>query len=529
MILCSLNLEKSSILFGNKVPPDLKKEIKQALGITKKGGMGVYLGLPEKICGSKKQAFAFIQERLHNRINSWSAKLLSKGGKEVLLKSVAQALPTYVMSCFLLPQDIIRKLTSAISRFWWSTKDNNRGLHWIAWAKICTPKDQGRLGFRDFKNFNLALLAKQLWRLIQYPNSLFARVLKGRYFRNSNPIDVTKASNPSYVWRSLMAAQRLLKAGLRKTIGTGQTTLVWVDPWILTTPARPAIPCGFSFNLSLRVSDLCDAATKEWNPELLQELIDPNDIPLIRSLKLMSSPRTIGYCWNLTSTGIYSVKTGYALAMELSEPSNLQQVPEPSIKALQAKVWKIKTCKKIQHFIWQSISRCLPVCNSLVDHHCCTERHCPRCGTKEETPNHLLFGCPLSIQTWALADIPHSPGIFPCSSIYNNLNHVIWRTNIYAIPDSISAKVPWLLWYIWKARNDKAFNGKDVSPLETVQLAQAEAESWYTAQTVEQSQEEAPEDPPPHPPTSAPHDPDPNCALDASWHKDDGFLAEEWS
>lgn len=71
---------------------------------------------------------------------------------------------------------------------------------------ICTPQAKGGLGFRDFKNFNLALLAKQVWRLIQYPNSLLARVLKGRYFRLSNPIDVNKASNPSYVWRSLMAA-----------------------------------------------------------------------------------------------------------------------------------------------------------------------------------------------------------------------------------------------------------------------------------------------------------------------------------
>ncbi|XP_013738880.1 uncharacterized protein LOC106441631 [Brassica napus] len=120
-----LNVDKSSILFGNKVPTDTKAAIKQTLGITKEGGMGVYLGLPEKICGSKKQAFAFIQERLQNRINSWSAKLLSKGGKEVLIKSVAQELPTYVMSCFLLPQEIIRKLTSAISRFWWSTKNEN--------------------------------------------------------------------------------------------------------------------------------------------------------------------------------------------------------------------------------------------------------------------------------------------------------------------------------------------------------------------------------------------------------------------
>lgn len=138
-----LIVDKSSILFGNKVPPDIKTEIKQVLGIVKEGGMGVY---QKKICGSKKQVFAFIQERLHDRINSWSAKLLSKGGKEVLIKSVAQALPTYVMSCLLLPQEIIRKLTSAISRFWWSTKNNNRGLHWIAWKKICTPKESSTSG-----------------------------------------------------------------------------------------------------------------------------------------------------------------------------------------------------------------------------------------------------------------------------------------------------------------------------------------------------------------------------------------------
>lgn len=145
-----LNVNKSSILFGSKVPPDIKSELKRSLGISKEGGMGVYLGLPEKICGSKKQAFAFIQDRLLNRINSWSGKLLSKGGKEVLIKSVAQALPTYVMSCFLLPLEITRKLTSAISRFWWSTKQDNKGLHWIAWKSICTPLEKGGLGFRDF-------------------------------------------------------------------------------------------------------------------------------------------------------------------------------------------------------------------------------------------------------------------------------------------------------------------------------------------------------------------------------------------
>lgn len=186
----------------------------------------MYLGLPEKICGSKKQVFSFVQERLNDRANSWSGKLLSKGGKEFQIKSIAQAVPSYVMSCYLLPQGITQNLTSAVSRYWWCTKHNNRGLHWIAWDKICIPLECGGLGFRNFRDFNLALLAKQMWRLLKFPHSLLARVLKGRYYRNSNPLDIGNAHNPSYRWQSILAPRPILQQGLRKRIGNGQDTKV---------------------------------------------------------------------------------------------------------------------------------------------------------------------------------------------------------------------------------------------------------------------------------------------------------------
>ena len=80
----------------------------------------MYLGMSEKICGSKKQVFSFVQEIMNGRINSWPGKLLSKGGKEVHIKSVSQAVPTYVMSCYLLTRDICNKLSAAVARFWWS-------------------------------------------------------------------------------------------------------------------------------------------------------------------------------------------------------------------------------------------------------------------------------------------------------------------------------------------------------------------------------------------------------------------------
>lgn len=75
---------------------------------------------------------------------------------------------------------------------------------WLSWDKLCKPKVFGGMGFRSFSDFNKALLAKQLWRIIQYPDSLLSRVLKGRYFKNDDVMNARLGCNPSYIWRSLL-------------------------------------------------------------------------------------------------------------------------------------------------------------------------------------------------------------------------------------------------------------------------------------------------------------------------------------
>lgn len=78
---------------------------------------------------SRKQVFQLIQERISKKMKNWKTKLLSEAGKEVMLKSVIQALPVYSMSCFKLPKGVCNEITKSMARFWWS-KDGKKGkLH----------------------------------------------------------------------------------------------------------------------------------------------------------------------------------------------------------------------------------------------------------------------------------------------------------------------------------------------------------------------------------------------------------------
>lgn len=79
--------------------------------------MGTYLGIPEDISGSKFYLFVFLKDKLDHRINGWSRRWLGKGGKEILIKTIALALPTYVMSTVLLPLEICDKLVVSLHAF----------------------------------------------------------------------------------------------------------------------------------------------------------------------------------------------------------------------------------------------------------------------------------------------------------------------------------------------------------------------------------------------------------------------------
>lgn len=174
-----INFEKSSMVFSAGVAEERRDQIASILGVKVVAKLDKYLGMPSVIGQSKQQIFRVIRERIWKRINGWGEKTLSKAGNEVLIKAVLQAIPSYIMSCFALPGYLIDSIESAIRSFWWGDGEKKK-LAWVAWSQLCKPKSKGGFGFRDLRSFNLALLAKQGWRLITHQDSLMARVFKAR-------------------------------------------------------------------------------------------------------------------------------------------------------------------------------------------------------------------------------------------------------------------------------------------------------------------------------------------------------------
>ena len=126
-----INFQKSSISFSRNMPSDLKEAICSYLQVPMTENHGKYLGLPSIVGKNKKTIFSFIKDRVWQRIQNWKSRMLSKARKEVLLKSVVQSIPSYVMSVFLLPLNLCAELERMMNSFWWGNNDDNhRGIHW---------------------------------------------------------------------------------------------------------------------------------------------------------------------------------------------------------------------------------------------------------------------------------------------------------------------------------------------------------------------------------------------------------------
>lgn len=109
--------------------------------------------------------FGFIKEGVSKRIQGRHNKSISRAGKSVLTKNVAQYIPLYYMSCFILPKSLCQEVERMLNRYWWSSDTTQgRGVKWHSWDHMSMSKDMGGMGFTSLQGYNIALVRKHVWK-----------------------------------------------------------------------------------------------------------------------------------------------------------------------------------------------------------------------------------------------------------------------------------------------------------------------------------------------------------------------------
>ncbi|KAM6564495.1 hypothetical protein CsatB_024493 [Cannabis sativa] len=403
-----------------------------------------YLGLPSFSGRDKTRLFSGITDKIWKLLSSWKEQLFSAGGKEVLLKAVVQAIPTYAMSCFRLPATLCHQIESMMANFWWGSTASGNAIHWKNWNSLCKAKVQGGLGFRNFIDFNQALLAKQAWRLLESPNSLLSRILHHRYFLHGSLLSAGLGNCPSLTWRSIVWGKELLVKGLRWRVGTGTQINCKTDPWL---PGHTDFT-PFSFigtDSSLQVADLINSH-RQWDFSAVAANFGQADIDRILSIPLSIFPKADILIWNGTNTGCYSVKSGYYFANSLAEQQDTGS--SNTYEHWWSKFWKLQLPSKLRIFVWKVFHNVLPVASELNRRHIAASPYCPLCKLQQETIPHALFLCSRAKEVWKISNLNLNFKLAASSSAEEFLLYVSGHTSTLEFEQFLT-----LCWSIWFERN----------------------------------------------------------------------------
>ena len=326
----------------------MKVRIQAILGVPAIRQYEQYLGLPALVGRAKKQSFIYIKERVWKKLQGWKEKLLSQAGREVLIKSVIQAIPTYTMSCFKLPKGLIKELEILKRKFWWGYNGGYRKIHWVKWDRLCEAKEFGGIGFKEIKKFNDALLAKQVWRMINNPDSLCHRVFKARFFPNYSILEARDSNVGSYAWKSILSARDVIRRGMVWRVGTRERVRIKEDRWLPEKANGLVISPLTQVATETKVSSLIDQDQVRWNEEVVRNLFLPHEVDLILAIPLSLRRPPDRIAWKHTPSGMFTTSNAYKLIVSCESRSNAGSLSVESHKKFWRWLWQLRMLNKIK-------------------------------------------------------------------------------------------------------------------------------------------------------------------------------------
>jgi hypothetical protein len=197
-----INFHKSELFcFGET--KDRTEEYVQLFGCKEGEFPFRYLGIPMSPKRLSNRDWRVVEERFQKKLSSWKGKMLSAGGRLVLINSVLSSLPMYMMSFFKIPKGVLEKLGYYRSRFFWQCDEHKKKYRLAKWSILHKPRSVGGMGIIDLDIQNKCLLSKWIFKLIN-EDGLCQQVLKKKYLKGKTLSHVERKKGDSHFRAGLM-------------------------------------------------------------------------------------------------------------------------------------------------------------------------------------------------------------------------------------------------------------------------------------------------------------------------------------
>lgn len=328
---------------------------------------------------------------------------------------------------------------------------------------------------KALRKFNLALLGKQAWRIIQYPNSLIARIFKARYFPNSTFLEAKIGNCPSFVWRSIWETQPIIYKGVRWRVGNGKSINIWTQPWVpntadgkLQTEIIPQLEDTTVASL-LKVDDM------KWEEEILYDLFEQGDVERILNIPLSNRDTPDYLYWGWDEKGDYSVRSCY----RAQQAAHIQ-----TEEAKWTSMWKLKILPKVKNMLWRACTDCLPTAEALWKKFVPCRLECIHNDADMESTLHIFAECGVARACFRVAKLNIQLEGFTLNiQLEGFTDFKEWfGHNLSSLCTEKQIMLAMLCWALWEARNQKIWNNINLTPRAIVEGARSLWTSWSEAQ-----------------------------------------------
>ncbi|CAN0853040.1 Putative ribonuclease H protein At1g65750, partial [Linum grandiflorum] len=316
------------------------------------------------------------------------------------------------------------------------------------------------------------------------PDALVSRVFKAKYFPRGDFLSAGLGNRPSYVWRSIHAAQMVVGEGCRWRLGDGRSVKVFSEPW-LREEQNCYLDTVPSLQLNdLTVHDLLVPNLRIWDEHLLTLLFCDRDIQAIRS---MPPPADVEVddvrIWRFEKRGEYSVRSAYRVAKDRDYATAFWHDNSPWMS-----LWQAPVQPKIKQLLWRILKGAAAMRSALQHRGVPVVDECAVCSLASETANHLFSQCSFAADCWRLSGLQRWVESIPgFDTDFRAWSFGVIKSGAeHMIQQALS-----ILWGIWRERNERVFTQHSTPANLVVRRSLDDLREWKISQETKYNLQQA--------------------------------------